>query len=218
MRVMLALASRALDAGLPLDATTSLARLAQDEARHATLCARMADALGGQGARALAGVSCAATDDGLPAGLFFAKWTLSLLCVGESASLAMLGALRRRATDPCARAVVAAILRDEVVHERVGWDLAARIVRTLTPSERGWLTGELSASFAHYASIHAGGGDPIPTEARSSTNAHAINIGMLPIERSARAFHGRVARVIVPRLEAIGLDARRAWAVSARAR
>ena len=213
MRVMLALASRAPDAGLPLEVTTGLARLAHDEARHATLCARLADALGGHGARALEGGERLAMDEGLPARLFVARWTFSLLCVGESSSLAMLGALRRCATDRCARAVLHAILRDEVVHERVGWAIAARIAGTLSEAERGWLATELVTAFSHYATVNAGGLEPSRDEPRRAPAGPEVNVGMLPIEEAARAFHGRIERVIVPRLQGLGLDAARAWAM-----
>jgi len=94
---------------------------AEDERRHARLCADLVAHFGGQVKDA---APCAAPPVS-PAGLVGRESLLyevvALACVTETLSTALLGALVERATDALVRRTMHEILRDEVQHSRLGW-------------------------------------------------------------------------------------------------
>lgn len=196
---------------LPLEVTTAASRLLSDEARHTELCARAADALGGHEGAQLDPTDLSLPRDGLPAHLFVARWTASMFCVGEAASVGILQALARHTTDPCLSVVVDTLLRDEILHDRFGWALARLVFPRLSEDERDWLGADLAFSLAHYDRIHAGAsrkdGDPLPEAAPPS----GPNLGIPTREAAARAFYERIDGVILPSLAALGVPAYEAW-------
>ena len=216
------LIARLPEAGLPLEVSTAATRLLQDEARHTELCARFADALGGHREVRFDRGSLRLVDD-LPAHLFVARWTASMFCVGEAASVGLLQVLAARATDPCARAVLDTLLRDEVLHDRFGWALAAELFPRLTDDEREWLAADLAFAFAHYDRIDAGclradGGEmPVETDVERDRWA-SNNLGVSSRVSFARAFYERLDAVILPGLSALGVPAFEAWAARGDAR
>lgn len=203
--------ARFAEMGLPLEVTTAASRLLQDEARHTELCTRAADALGGHAGVTLDPADLRLARDGLPAHLFVARWTASMFCVGESASVGILRALEEHTTDPCLRVVVDILHRDEILHDRFGWALARLVFPRLTDDEREWLAADLAFSFAHYDRIHAGAsrkdGEALPEAPAPS----GPNLGIPPHAAAARAFYERIDRVILPSLAALGVPAHEAW-------
>jgi hypothetical protein len=218
MIVFAELIARFAEMRLPLEVTTAASRLLQDEARHTELCARAAEALGGNHGPTLEPSDLRLSRDGLPAHLFVARWTSSMFCVGESASVGILEALAQRTTDPCLRVVVGTLLRDEILHDRFGWALARLVFPRLTDDERDWLAADLAFSFAHYDRIHAGAsradGEALPEAPPPEAPPPAgPNLGMTSRPVAARAFYERIDRVILPSLAALGVPAYEAWAL-----
>ncbi|MFO0629038.1 MAG: ferritin-like domain-containing protein [Polyangiales bacterium] len=210
------LIARLPEAGVSLEASCAASRLLQDEARHTELCARMADALGGHPEARFDAASLRLVD-GLPAHLFVARWTASMLCVGETASVGLLQVLAARTTDPCARVVVEILLRDEILHDRFGWALAAEVLPRLGEDEREWLAADLAFTFAHYDRIDAAcmrpDGAALPAEPDDARDRwQAKNLGVSSRESFARAFYTRLDGVILPGLHALGIPAYEAWA------
>lgn len=211
------LIARLPEAGISLEVSCAASRLLQDEARHTELCARVAEALGGHPEARFDAKALRLVDD-LPAHLFVARWTASMFCVGEAASVGLLQVLAARATDPCVKVVIDTLHRDEVLHDRFGWALAGEIMPRLSDDEREWLGADLAFVFAHYDLIDAGrmraDGDPMPVESdeergRWSTN----NLGVASRASFARAFYERLDGVILPGLHALGVPAYEAWAL-----
>jgi len=190
------------EVGLPLEVTTAASRLLSDEARHTELCARVADALGGH-----AGVSLSPNDvrlnRDLPAHLFVARWTTSMFCVGESASVAILRVLLSHAKNPCIEAVLRILLRDEILHDRFGWALARLVLPRLTGDEQEWLAADLAQTFAHYDRAH-GANDTEQTELRG-------DLGLAPARARSEAFRHRIDTLILPSLAGLGVPAYEAW-------
>ncbi|WP_437542228.1 hypothetical protein WME97_29120 [Sorangium sp. So ce367] len=207
------LIARFAELRLPLEVTTAASRLLQDEARHTELCARAADALGGNHGATLAPSDLQLPRNGLPAHLFVARWTASMFCVGESASVGILDVLQQHTTDPCLQVVVGTLLRDEILHDRFGWALARLVFPRLTDDERDWLAADLAFSLAHYDRIHAGAsradGEPLP----EAPPPAGPNLGIPSRPAAARAFYDRIDRVILPSLAALGVPAYEAWAL-----
>lgn len=212
MVVLGAMISRFPEVGLPLEVTTAASRLLQDEARHTELCARLAQRFGGGDEIPLDATDVHLATDGLPAHLFVARWTVSLLCIGECSSVALLRELHAHVTDPCVRAVIKTLLRDEIVHDRFGWALGRLLIQRLRPDEIEWLGNDMISALAHYDVVNAGAlgrnGGPVPEGPAPSKP----NFGVLPKEMLARAFYRQIDAVILPGLVSLGLPARESWA------
>lgn len=212
------LLARFPEVGLPLEVSCAASRLLQDEARHTELCARMAEAFGGHDEAVLDPKALRLVDDELPAHLFVARWTASMFCVGESASVGLLGVLRDGTTDPCVASVVDTLLRDEVLHDRFGWALAGLVFPMLTDDEREWLGADLTFAFAHYDRADADclrpDGGELPAEVHApDEDPAAVGLGVTSRRRFAPAFYRRLDEVILPGFAALGVPAYEAWAL-----
>lgn len=195
---------------IPLEVMSSASKLLQDEARHTELCAKLADRLGGHGGVSLSDAEKRLPRDGIPAHLFVARWTASMFCIGESASVGVLEVLKRNSTDPCTSAVIRTLLRDELLHDKFGWALARLVLPRLTEEEADWLAADLAHAFAHYDRIHAHGGrapsNPAPERATPS-----VNLGVAKRVDTASAFLERIEGIILPSLAKLGVPAYEAW-------
>lgn len=211
------LIARFPELGLPLEVSCAASRLLQDEARHTELCARVAEAFGGHDDAVLDPRHLRLVDDALPAHLFVARWTASMFCVGEAASVGLLGVLREGAADPCVAAVLDTLLRDEVLHDRFGWALARLVFPRLTDDEREWLATDLAYAFAHYDRLDAGclrpDGGEIPAAPEVPEDPVAVGLGLGSRWRFAPAFYRRIDEVILPGFAALGVPAYEAWAL-----
>jgi len=196
---------------LPLEVTSAATRLLSDEARHTELCEKVASKLGGH-----AGVDLRPDDlrlrrDDLPAHLFVARWTTSMFCVGESASVGILKVLLEHTKDPCIEAVLRILLRDEILHDRFGWALARLVLPRLTDDEQEWLAADLASTFYHYDRAHGGGyateEAPLPE-----------TLGLAPAAARYQAFEKRINDLILPSLARLGVPAYEAWALRAEVR
>lgn len=222
MVVFSELLARMPEAGLALEVSCAAARLITDEARHTEYCARLAEALGGASDATVTDADLHLADGSLSARLFVARWTASMFCVGEAGSVALLHALARDATDPCVRAVIATLLRDEALHDRFGWALARTVFPTLNDDEREWLGCDLAFVFAHYERQSGRGmrvdGAPLPADAPDGDRYPGASHGVVAPERFARAWYARIDDVILPRLASLGVPAYEAWALRHEAR
>ncbi len=211
------LLARFPEVGLPLEVSCAASRLLQDEARHTELCARVAEAFGGHADVDLDPRALRLVDDELPAHLFVARWTASMFCVGESASVGLLGVLREDTTDPCVASVVDTLHRDEVLHDRFGWALARLVFPTLTDDEREWLGADLAFAFAHYDRADADclrpDGGEVPAAPATPEDAGAAALGVASRWRFANAFYRRIDEVILPGFAELGVPAYEAWAL-----
>ena len=189
---------------LPLEVTSSASRLLTDEARHTELCARLADAFGGQQGSELAPGDVKLERRDLPAHLFVARWTASMFCIGESASVGILQTLLQHTTNPCIEAVLRILLRDEILHDRFGWALARLVFPRLTSDEQEWLAADLAFAFAHYDRMHGGG-------VERDENGLPLILGMAPAKARHAAFQERIQKIILPSFAELGVPAYEAW-------
>jgi hypothetical protein len=189
---------------LPLEVTSAASRLLTDEARHTELCARLADAMGGQEGGELAPGDLKLERRDLPAHLFVARWTTSMFCIGESASVGILQTLLAHTTNPCIEAVLRILLRDEILHDRFGWALARLVLPRLTDDEQEWLAADLAFAFAHYDRMHGG------SSQRNDAN-DPFTLGLAPAKARHAAFQERIQKLILPSLAELGVPAHEAW-------
>jgi hypothetical protein len=205
--------------GAPLDWAGAFARMIGDEVRHAELCARMAEVLGGAEPAAIdpEDLRLPVARSGLRAHV--RQTVVAVFCIGETLSGRMFRRCLRAATVPLARDVVRAIVDDETFHGRFGWEAAALLMRgdqdDAFEVERAALARALPELFAHYR--HACSADGGEAWARGEPAADPTpNFGTLTRAGYARAFYDGMREDVVPGLVAIGLpEAADAWAAVA---
>ena len=172
---------------------------ADDEARHAELCAALAVHLGGAAPRLLSRDAAPFQAVGLSPREAVLTETVIASCITETVAATALGELREQAADPLVRATVQQILRDEIGHARLGWaHLAAE-------SERGPV-GFLSELLPKLIALTIG------EELFSSGDAPGETpelggLGALPRARRRELFEDTLSEVIFPGLEQHGVDA-----------
>lgn len=113
----------------------------QEEVRHADVCRRMADALGGyfrepvtkdlEGSLATHGVRGMSFDADTPLEALIA----ALICCAEVIAFDVFRSLIKITTDPVAKQVLQLIFRDEVRHCDFGWQYMDHRVPDMTPGE-----------------------------------------------------------------------------------
>jgi len=209
-RIFRALASASRVVGLPDPWPARFSSAARDEVRHARLCATAGAALG-------AGVP---TYDARPVRARLAKVPeplvrlLSLLLIevamGETISMYLFRAGRRASVEPLTRAVLSAIVGDEVRHQRLGWTGLALVWPTLGDSMRALLQREAARGLALCEQQTA---RPAMhwLEAKKPFDPAYAALGVLHPEARVEAFYFAVERFVVPRLTRLGLDGDLAW-------
>ncbi len=202
-------ASRA--AGLPAPWPARFAEVVRGEVRHARLCATVGARLGAARPPYDAGpvrARLAPLVDPITR-------TGALLCaevaIGETISMTLFRAGRRSATEPLARAALESILRDEVRHQRLGWDGLAVLWPLLAPARRDALQREATSALAASEQQIAA---PVlrRLEAGEPFDPAYAELGVLAPETRVEAFYAAIEQLVVPHLDRIGLDGGRAWA------
>lgn len=206
------LASQLHALGAPLDWSGAFARMISDEVRHAELCTRMTEALGGPADLDLELDGVHLSVQG-PLRAHVRRTIISAFCIGETLSGRMFKRCLAAANVPLARDVVTAILVDETFHSELGWELAALLMREddTLEKERTALENELPQLFEDFATqcLATRG----PQWARSQPEVdEGPNFGGLSDAGYARAFYDGMEEDVVPGLEAIGFRrARETW-------
>jgi hypothetical protein len=208
--VFRALAAAGRAASLPARWLRRFAAAVHDEVGHARLCATVGASLGADLPRY----------DATPVHGRLAVLpeprarALALLLVevaiGETISMSLFRAGRRAAVEPLTRAALETIVRDEARHQRLGWDALRAVWPGLAEQERGRLQtaareglGALEQQIALPALRWLEAGRPFDA-------AHAA-LGVLPPEARVEAFYRAVEDLVLPRLDALGLDGAAAW-------
>lgn len=209
-RVFTALTAQLGRAGLATQARAASMMMA-DELHHAELCAAVVEALGGAARAdlpALPAVPEHADADPLEAVL---RNVLSISCLSETVAVALIDAERRGAGPPALADLLARILADEVGHARAGWRLLEDLAPRLRPALRARLGDYLVLAFAHLVEHEL---SHLP--ARPSPSAAAESIGVCDGHGARQLFFATIEQVIVPGLQAHGLDAVNAWRAAQR--
>ena len=218
------LAHALANARVPLSIHGALARLVTDEVRHAELCAEMALACWPEGRSETSAVfdwppprapwsdAPAASDEVALFG-WAAEAIAVACCLGETMSRPMLEAIAVVATDPLAEACARQILRDEHLHATFGWEALAYLWPQLDAPRKAALHRRIATAFAGFETTTACG-IPLADVAGKELEIERgePNLGTLTDLQYAMIFYATLEQEIVPKLEAIGVDAKRAWA------
>lgn len=211
------LITRLTHLGAPVELIGAATRLITDECRHAELCARMADLLGGRGDHHVPQRGLSLLEEEADPWLQIALSVLEVCCFGETLSIPMLESIEMVATDETPRAIARIIAADEEYHSRYGWEVMAWLMPRLKPKQRARIQDRLPMTFAHFERVI--GSSPKMLEALAgqdveispSTPESAPNLGTLSILQYAAIFYHTVQEQLLPQLEALGFDATGAW-------
>jgi hypothetical protein len=170
-------------ANAPIDLVSAAARIPADEVRHADLALRMAATLTDEP------VEAPPVEPGRHAYLAAPMSLEDLDCamlempaIGETLACALLSASRDVASDPIARALFSALLRDEIHHARLGWYYLAWRKNVWTAAERQHVADRAGNFVAHVEVMFAHGRDA-PRGARKA--ARALGVLDTPTQRAA---------------------------------
>jgi hypothetical protein len=204
--VFSSLAAQLVEANASLDASVVMLRMAQDEFRHAEVCAKVARALGApshatrrNAVRPLAVHAGCSPEER-------AMRNVLVTAISESYSAAFFVASLDRMTDPYLRSITRELLGDEVLHARFGfWYLQAWsdwLARR--PDVRASVSLYLRRVFAVCEHEHI-------KPATRTRGADDDRLGLVPSDVQREMFHATMAEAVAPALDRFGLDATRAW-------
>ena len=197
-------------AGAPLDFVHAATQVSTDETRHAELCLRMA-------------ALCAAEPVMLGPAMLHAELAplvdveeldfamIHYVAISETLATALLTECQRRARDRLSRAVLTALLSDEVHHARLGWFYVAHRSPQWTLAERQRLADRVSDFVVAIERDFWMGRDAPPAAARS-----ARALGILDSKSQRAAVRDAMENEVIPALDAIGFSGSRVWSVRQR--
>lgn len=202
-RVFGDMVGQAMRAGLPPRVVADVARMSTEEIRHAEACAEVLVNLDAEpSCPALDALPAAARHDDAAPRVAFARNVASVGCASETVAVALVESERAIAATPDLERVLTGILRDEIGHARLGWTALRKIVAELDARERREVDRYLPSLFEHQLR-HYGRLADFP-----ETTERARRAGAPDGKASLRLFWETLEGVIVPGLEASGLDAR----------
>ncbi len=204
------LLSLLVDADVPLDLLAQVTRIVADELRHTELCTELARRMHTTPPRSKPLPRTAFPSGPAERRAQGLKIVLVEGAIGETISSALFAAGRRVAEEPCTKAALGLVLRDEVLHARSYWaaletlraDLDARDLERLHEQAR-WALGTLERTTVLPALKRLERGEPFDPAWGA--------LGVLPPTERVDAFYEAVDRRVVPRLDALGLDGSGAW-------
>jgi hypothetical protein len=205
-RVFEGLADQIERAGLDLELAARCRTFAGEERRHGVLCGAVVEALGGRA------VAPARGDDPFPVhadatgveGVL--RNVLSVSCLSETIAVSLIGAERAEMPAGALRDLLTRIWADEVGHARFGWTLVPQLLPRTGAVERRRLDAYLAIAFAHLERHELAHISP-----SASPPPEGAALGLCSGRDSRALFYATVHEVVVPRLDALGLAASRAW-------
>ena len=205
-RVFEQLAAQMERAGFAAETVAICAGFAEEERTHGVLCGSVVEALGGAAiAPALAEADLPEHEDVGPIEAVLRN-VLSVSCLSESIAVSLIGAERMRMPEGELHALLTRIYADEIGHARFGWGLVTSLLPGLDGDARERLGDYLAVAFAHLEAHELA---HLPLTGLLPEGAE--DLGMCDGLEARELFYATVLEVIVPRLEALGLPAARAW-------
>jgi len=202
---LLARLAAALDAfEAPREFVLAATSAAHDEARHAQYCEEFAVRCGYD---ASAPPAAPAPVEPEPRSLIELDVAmLRSVALSETLAAALLMACRRVAREPVARALLTTLIADEIHHARLGWYYAASRSPSWSTDERQHVANALADAVICIESEFHWGRDAAPPFDRPT---RALGVLRTDLQRSC--IQDVVENEILPGLDALGLNASKAW-------
>jgi len=196
----------ALEAGASLDAQMVIAGMAEDEMRHALICADVTRALGREPPAPEAPPVFPRSDR--PSAEQFLRHVIFGNCMTETVNVARLVDASEHARNPFLREALLALLTDEIRHARFGFVLVTEWAPWLRahPDTVAALDAFLPGAFATLERTLSGVGAPGGGYGDDDRALGSPDPARLP-----ETFYVTVEQAIVPGLDRLGLAASAAW-------
>lgn len=208
-RVWAHLLGQGVAAALPADVLAGIAEAIGDELRHAEQCAAVVLALGGDPVAPLPPLPEVPTHDDAPPLEAFLRNLISVGCMSETVAVSVIRAEQAELDGTALGSVLDRILADEVAHARLGWRVLGLCAPQLDAATRARLSAYLVDAFAHQV-LHE-----VPKLPRlGPVRPELARAGVCDGSAARDVFYATLETVIVPGLQAAGLDAAHAWAVA----
>lgn len=205
---------RLCQVGAPVEMIGASTRLATDECRHAELCAKLADCVGGREGFDVDPDQLSLYDDTDDDWLAVYRTILQVCGFGETISVPVLQAMHVVANDPVAEDVAEIIAADEGYHMNFGWEALEWMTPRLDDDQWQVVRESLPEMFASFERVCAGSPDALRELAGDELTVEQDdepNLGMLSETQYAAIFYHCIEEDIIPRLEELGFDAMGAW-------
>jgi len=207
--VFIDLCTQLREIAAPLDVQAVTLRMAQDELRHAAVCANVIRQMGGEPRIALAPARRSTPHSDCTREESALRQVIYGCCLGETVNAARLVKRMSETGDPFVRDSFRLLLADERLHAQFGfWYLESR---------RGWLDArpEVKLSLGRYlryafAALEQQMGG-VPVGARPPSDEECA-IGLPDLTDLSATFQETMLNAVVPGLERFGIAAREAWA------
>ncbi len=185
-------------AGLPPPIVSLARRASSDEQRHALHCARLAEERGASVGDPPLAVPVALAPAGFPPRAAVLYEAVAACCVTETGSVGVLTALLGSVRGGGVRRVLRELTADEVHHSRLGWAVLG--------AERGRGTGALLGP--HVPAMLEGSidADLFRPGTPEEEDEELLDHGVLPRSLQREVFTRTVLEVVLPGLEAGGVD------------
>jgi hypothetical protein len=204
------LLSLLLDADVPLDVLAHVTRIVADELRHTELCTELAQRMNASAPRSKPLPRGAFPHE--PAARRARGLRIALVegAIGETISSALFAAGRRVAEEPCTKAALGLVLRDEVLHARSFWEALDTLRADFDASDFDGLHEEARRALGLLEH------ETILPVLRRLERGEPFDpawgaLGVLPPADRVDAFYYAVEARVVPRLDELGLDGTTAW-------
>jgi hypothetical protein len=179
---------------------------ADEERSHGVLCGAVVEALGGEAMATLPDAAAFPAHAEVAPMEGALRNVLSVGCLSETVAVALIGAEREEMPEGELRALLTRIWSDEIGHARFGWTLVGRELPRLDEAARMRLSAYLRVAFRH---VEAHELSHLPDH--PGYGPEGAVVGLCSGRDARTLFYATVTDVIVPRLEALGLAAGRAW-------
>ncbi len=210
--VFASLVPQLIEASSTIDVQTVALRAATDEIYHATLCGDVVRAFGGDAsATAEPTLVRMPEHEGLSALERAVRNVTFVGCLSETVAVALIAEERELADEPFVRATLDRILPDEVAHARLGWLYLTHNLPRLEAGAVARMERYLRVAFAYLERREVDLLPLTPPAIPSELRAQREAVGMCEGEDARSLFYKTVTEVIVPRFEALGIDAAQAW-------
>ncbi len=185
---------------------------AAEERHHGVLCGAVVEAALGEALAEELTRDDVPMHEEVPAVEGLLRNVIAVCCLSETAAVALIGAERLRMGPGPLRDLLESIWADEVGHARFGWRLLAGLAPTLDDAMKNRLSSYLAVAFAH---LEAHELSHLPTTYRPP--AEGAELGLCSGVDARVLFYQAIEQVMIPGLEGLGFDARRAFRLRHRA-
>lgn len=208
-QVFAGLVPQLMRAALPPALQAEVPAMIADEYRHARQCAGVVLALGGDPVAPLPVVQPLPSHDEVSPLEAVLRNVISVGCLSETVAVSVIRAEHAELDGSTLGGVLSTILADEVQHARFGWKLLGLVAPRLDADARARTSRYLVDALRHQIAWEV---PKLPVNL--GLRDELAKAGVCDGAQARELFFATIGEVVVPQLEAAGLDARRAWAAA----